>query len=219
MKKIILLSIILAVLALMGALSAQAKSPEPPPGDELSWEEGLPKHHMRGKGGKRFKKLLKKFAEEHPDEAKVLKKFMKERKKEFKHKRGGPPGDFQSGMDKKHKGPWHKAGKMRKMKEKDPERYKRMMEIKELDEKENELGKKFREARGRKEKGKIAKELRALLEKDFQMRQTEIQNRVKRVEQKLKDIKTKFETRQKKKAEIVNKRFDKLTGDKDYLDW
>jgi hypothetical protein len=108
---------------------------------------------------------------------------------------------------------------MKELKERDPERFKLQMRIAELDRQSNELGQKVRRAPDGDEKKQTATELREVLNKLFDLRQEEREKNVQQIERDLKELREALEQRKAKREEIIQHRFDQLTGKAALLEW
>jgi hypothetical protein len=108
---------------------------------------------------------------------------------------------------------------MKELKERDPERFKLQMRIAELDRQSNELGQKVRRAPDGDEKKQAATELREVLNRLFDLRQEEREKNVQQIERDLKELREALEQRKAKREEIIQQRFDQLTGKAALLEW
>ena len=108
---------------------------------------------------------------------------------------------------------------MKDLKERDPERFKLQMRIAELDRHSAELGQKVRRAPGEEAKKQVATELKEVLSKLFDLRQEEREKNVQQIDRDLKELRESLEKRKAKRDEIIQHRFDQLTGKAEMLDW
>lgn len=100
-----------------------------------------------------------------------------------------------------------------------PERYEREKQIAELDKKSYELARAHREAAKEVDKKNLGKELDALLDKLFELRERTREEEIKRLEEDLKKAKEMLITRRSNKDSIIEKRKNQLLGRDDVLDW
>ena len=108
---------------------------------------------------------------------------------------------------------------MKELKERDPERFKLQMRIAELDRQSNELGQKVRLTPEGDAKKQAATELREVLNRLFDLRQEEREKNVQQIERDLKELREALEQRKAKREEIIQHRFDQLTGKAALLEW
>ena len=108
---------------------------------------------------------------------------------------------------------------MKDLKERDPERFKLTMRIVELDRHSAELGQKVRRAPDEDAKKQAATELKEVLNKLFDLRQEEREKNVQQLDRDLKELRESLEKRKTKRDEIIQHRFDQLTGKAEMLDW
>ncbi|MBI5397144.1 MAG: hypothetical protein HZA91_17740 [Verrucomicrobia bacterium] len=108
---------------------------------------------------------------------------------------------------------------MKDLKERDPERFKLQMRIAELDRHSNELGQKVRNTREEEAKKQAATELKEVLNKLFDLRQEEREKNVQQIERDLKELRESLEQRKAKRDEIIQHRFDQLTGKAAIMEW
>lgn len=108
---------------------------------------------------------------------------------------------------------------MKELKERDPERFKLQMRIAELDRHSAELGQKVRRATEEDAKKQAATELKDVLNKLFDLRQEEREKNVQQIERDLKELRESLEQRKAKRDEIIQHRFDQLTGKAALMEW
>jgi len=108
---------------------------------------------------------------------------------------------------------------MKDLRERDPERFKLQMQIAELDRHSVELGQKVRRAPDGDAKKQAATELREVLNKLFELRQEERERTVQQIDRDLKELRESLEKRKARREEIIQHRFDQLTGKAEMLDW
>jgi len=108
---------------------------------------------------------------------------------------------------------------MKELKERDPERFKLQMRIAELDRQSNELGQKVRRATEEDAKKQATAELKEVLNKLFDLRQEEREKNVQQIERDLKELRGSLEQRKAKRDEIIQHRFDQLTGKAAMMEW
>lgn len=108
---------------------------------------------------------------------------------------------------------------MKELKERDPERFKLAMRIAEMDRHAAELGQNVRRAPEGDAKRQAATELKEVLNKLFDLRQEEREKNVQQIERDLKDLRESLEQRKAKRDEIIQLRFDQLTGKAALMEW
>ena len=107
---------------------------------------------------------------------------------------------------------------MKMLKEKNPERYARVSEEKQLERKSRSLAKKYREADDETEKARLREELEVLLDGLFDYRQMNRKGEIERLEKRLAELREDNQKRLANKEEIVQKRLRELLGEKG-LEW
>jgi hypothetical protein len=108
---------------------------------------------------------------------------------------------------------------MKELKERDPERFKLQMRITELDRHAAELGQRVRHVKEEDAKKQAATELKEVLNKLFDLRQEEREKNVQQIERDLKELRESLEQRKAKRNEIIQHRFDQLTGKAAMMEW
>lgn len=106
----------------------------------------------------------------------------------------------------------------KRLKERDPAHYERMIKIKQMEERSRVLGRNYRDADDA-EKANIESELKTLLGELFDLREENRQEEVMRLEKRLKELKESLVERSKNKAQIVERRLAQLTGKSKHLEW
>jgi hypothetical protein len=101
---------------------------------------------------------------------------------------------------------------MEKLKTEDPERYGRLVKIRELAEE-------YRNTDSEKRKEEIEKELRPLVDKELKIQQDRARKKVEELEKKLKNFEKILKEREQNWDEVVDHNIKKITGQKDYLDF
>ncbi|MCD5397508.1 hypothetical protein LR003_01065 [candidate division NPL-UPA2 bacterium] len=105
------------------------------------------------------------------------------------------------------------------LKKEDPERYEKVVHIKELERESRQLARKYREINDPEEREIIRANLNNLLSEIFDLRQEERETETKRLERELKRLREKIIRRWENKEAIVNRRLKEMTGEVDYLQW
>lgn len=108
---------------------------------------------------------------------------------------------------------------LKKVKDKDPEKYERHIKDFKLTIKCAKLGKEYKEAETEKEKGRIKDELKEVLVELFESKQAENEERIKQIEEKLSELKEKNSTRKEHREEIVNRRLEQIIASASGLGW
>ena len=101
---------------------------------------------------------------------------------------------------------------LERIKEQDPERYQRLLKIKELAEK-------YRQSESEAEKKKIEKQLRPLLDAELKAQQEDAKKKIAQLEKKLKEMKKILKKREQNWDEVVDYNLKKITGQMDYLEF
>ena len=113
----------------------------------------------------------------------------------------------------------HEQKQLEQIKESDPERYELHKKAKELEDKITALVIKYHNSNNKKEKNKIKIELKSSLNALFDYREQPREDEIKRLNEKLNQMRKVLEKRKKKKAEIVENRWKELLGELSDLSW
>jgi len=111
----------------------------------------------------------------------------------------------------------HRA--LKRIKERDPERYKRLLREKELEIKSHKLVAEYKATESDSEQQKLRKDLVELLSRLFDLRQLNREGEIRQLEMKLEDLKELSKARIEKKDEIVQRRLAKLLKENKDLEW
>ena len=111
------------------------------------------------------------------------------------------------------------AREMRELKQRDPERFKQQQQIAEMERRSVELGQKIRRATEDEAKKQAATELKEILSKLFDLRQQEREKSLQQLEREVKEVREALEKRKAKRDEMIQRRFDQLTGRAEMLEW
>jgi len=118
--------------------------------------------------------------------------------------RGGAGGP---GMGR---GPAERQQALERMKKEDPERYKRLMKIRDLSQE-------YRVSNDPKRKAAIEKELRPLVDKELRIQQAENKKRVNEMQTRVDNAKMVLDEREKNWDQVVDFSVKEITGQNDYL--
>jgi len=99
---------------------------------------------------------------------------------------------------------------LERIKKEDPERYRRLMKIKEL-------ATEYWTIEDEKKKAKIEKELKPLVDKELKVQHQENKKRIKMIEKRLERAKKVLEKREKNWDRVVDYTVEEITGQNDYL--
>jgi len=105
-----------------------------------------------------------------------------------------------------------------KVKTNDPERYRQLKEVKEMEEETQILAKEYRQAKTEKAKADIKAKLKKLLFKSFDLRHINRQKEIERLEKKLLKLKNNNKARLENKDKMVERRLNRLIGEQE-LKW
>ena len=108
---------------------------------------------------------------------------------------------------------------MNELKDRDSERYNRMVQEKELDKKSRELSKQYRESTDDDEKAQLRIEIEELLDQIFEIRQMNRQAEIERLELRLAELKENNQKRLENKEVIIQRRLDRMLGQDDDMEW
>ena len=111
------------------------------------------------------------------------------------------------------------AREMRELKQRDPERFRQQQQMAEMERHSVELGQKIRRATDDETKKTAAAELKELLSKLFDLRQVEREKSLQQLEREVKEVREALEKRKAKRDEMIQHRFDQLTGRAELMEW
>lgn len=220
-KKILAISILVAVaiLAIASAQGRRNQPPPPPPPPEAGTPPPPPPPPMGGPdGGFQYRMdLWEKFKKEHPEDAKILTDMM-EKYPELKMIMGMPGmgprgGGMRGGMGMRG------GGMGDRMRMRDPAHHEIMMKIMSLRERAFELGEQYQNTTDSQEKKKIEAELRKVLAEIYDLRLAEMKMRVKHVETRLAQVKEELAKYEKDKNGVIDSWFKQLTGQENYKEF
>lgn len=155
-----------------------------------------------------------KFKEEHPEDAEVItdmiEKYPELRMIFMIPGQGGPamgPGGRRG------------QGRMEHGRRPDPQHIEMMRQLRDMRQQAFTLGEKYRNTTNAKEKKKIETDLRTLLGQIYELRLKEMQYRVKRVEERLADVKGELAKYEKDRNGVIDAWFKQLTGEENYKEF
>jgi len=108
---------------------------------------------------------------------------------------------------------------LQRVKEEDPVRYERELQIRKLEEESRDLGRSIRKSKDESEKKQLRADLNKLLSNLFDLRELNRQDEIDRLRAELERLQQTLAKRQKNKVAIVERRLKQLTGEADDLDW
>ena len=111
------------------------------------------------------------------------------------------------------------AREMRELKQRDPERFRQQQQMAEMERHSVELGQKIRRAADDETKKSAAAELKELLSKLFDLRQDEREKSLQQLEREVKEVREALEKRKARRDEMIQHRFDQLTGRAELMEW
>lgn len=207
MRKLILVAAAAAVLAWSGAAFGGEEAGKRGRRDEGRWhgEKQGGERGEHGERGERMEKLLGRIKDKNPEQYENLMRLKEENPELFREKLQEMVREFK------------KQGKRRRRM--DPETRERMQEIRKLENESRELSKQYRNAESEDEKKNIAGDLKAILVKIFDLKLLSKQKEVERVESDLKELKDLLKKREESRDEVIQNRFDELTGKTTHLRW
>lgn len=108
---------------------------------------------------------------------------------------------------------------MEQLKERDPEQYAAMNEMKELEIQTKELVDQYKNTKSESEQEKLKNQITELLNRIFDIRQQNRQKEIERLEERLAEAKENNKKRLQNKKEIVTDRLDDLLGEEKWMRW
>ncbi len=205
MRKLILVAAAAAVLVWSGAAFGGEEAGKRGRRDEGRWHGEKQSGERHGERGERMEKLLGRIKDKNPEQYEKLMRLKEEDQELFREKLKEMMREF------KKQGKGH-----RRM---NPETRERMQEIRKLENESRELSKQYRNAESEDEKKNIAGDLKAILVKIFDLKLLSKQKEVERVESDLKALKDLLKKREESRDEVIQNRFDELTGKTTHLRW
>lgn len=148
--------------------------------------------------------MLERIKRENPDEVEELMLLKKEHPLKFK----------QFLIQRQHE--FERLEELKKM---DPVRYEQKKKEHALERRSHQLADKFRESNDEKEQAKIKHDLSAVLGELFDLREKDREEEIKFLGKKLEHLKSVLVERKQQKKEIVDRRLQELTGERDVLIW
>ncbi|MCX6910691.1 MAG: hypothetical protein NTY01_21985 [Verrucomicrobia bacterium] len=148
---------------------------------------------------------FKEFAEPLKDRIQQAQRLFQERR-------------FEEGRDMLH-GIAAQAREMRELKQRDPERFRMQQQMAEMERRSVELGQRVRRAPDDEAKKSATTELKELLNKLFESRQQEREKSLQQLEREVKEVREALEKRKARRDEMIQHRFDQLTGRTEVMEW
>lgn len=111
------------------------------------------------------------------------------------------------------------AREMRELKQRDPERFQMQHQMAELERRSVEMGQKVRRAPDEEAKKQATVELKEALAKLFDLRQQDREKSLQQLEREVKEVREALEKRKAKRDEMIQRRFDQLTGRAEVMEW
>ena len=108
---------------------------------------------------------------------------------------------------------------LERLKENEPDLYKKRLRILELRAESFNLAENYRNAKSDGEKNRIKEEMRNVLSKQFDLKEKEKGQRIERLEEEIARLKEELKERKTHKEEIVERRMLDLFGESNYLRW
>ncbi|MBI5818074.1 MAG: hypothetical protein HZA88_03735 [Verrucomicrobia bacterium] len=171
---------------------------------------------MRGAAPMDFEVALRREMGHHAEAFKEFAEPLKDRielaRKLYQEKR------FEEGRDML-RGIAMQAREMNELKRRDPERFRQQQQMAEMERQTVELGQKIRRATDEDIKKAAATELKEVLTKLFDLRQQERERNLQQLEREVKEVREALEKRKAKRDEMIQRRFDQLTGKTELMEW
>ena len=109
--------------------------------------------------------------------------------------------------------------RLAKLKEKDPDAYKKKMEQMKLEGETRSMAREYRRSKSDSGKAKIKKQLKPKLDRLFDLRQEDRKHEVKMLKERAADLEKELAERKSNKQKIVEHHLEKILGEKDDLRW
>jgi hypothetical protein len=114
---------------------------------------------------------------------------------------------------------WQEIRRELRLKNDDPQLYKQVRRMHELDHRCDSLAEEYRKTKDKSRHSEIRVELKTKLGELFVIREAEREAKISELEQEIKQLKEMAAQRQQKKDEIIQKRLDEMLGEGDKLEW
>lgn len=114
---------------------------------------------------------------------------------------------------------WREQQILERLKKEDPKKYEQVKRRQQLERITRKLAREYRESDNEKRQQEIKQELRKKLDELFDLRETEREAEIVRLEKELDKMRKIVKERKTKKEEIVVNHLNKLLGVKEYLEW
>ncbi|MEW6027428.1 MAG: hypothetical protein AB1599_09070 [Planctomycetota bacterium] len=109
--------------------------------------------------------------------------------------------------------------KLQEMKERDPQRYEQIIQERRMEMEIKGLAMQCRKSQDAEEKDGLKKQIKTKLEKLFDLRETQRETEIKRLEEQLTKLKEKMKTRKANRDKIIERRQKELAGEEDDMGW
>jgi hypothetical protein len=144
-----------------------------------------------------------------------LEKFDPERLEWMKHLKEMEPDTYFRVLEETKR----EMMKLKELRERDPERFEQIMIERRMETEIKELSSQYRKSQDSEEKEGLKKQIKAKLEKLFDLREKQREAEIKRIEQELTKLKEKMKIRKANRDKIIERRQKELLGEEDDLGW
>ncbi|MBI5779847.1 MAG: hypothetical protein HZA49_10415 [Planctomycetes bacterium] len=146
---------------------------------------------------------------------KLLKELDPERLERLKHLRQVDPPAYMKLFEETQR----ERMKLRELKERDPQRYEQVIQERRMETEIKGLAMQCRKSQDNAEKEELKKQIKVRLEKLFDLRETQRETEIKRLEEQLTKLKEKMKTRKANRDKIIERRGKELIGEEDDMGW
>lgn len=144
-----------------------------------------------------------------------LEKFDPERLQRLVHLEDVDPEAFHKVLEETRR----EFTRLQELKKRNPERFEQMMQERRMEQETGKLAMHYRNSKNAEEKEKISREIRERLEKLFDLRESQKETEIKRMEEELTKLKEKSKTRKDSRDKIINRHQKELQGEDDDMQW
>ena len=143
-----------------------------------------------------------------------LKEFDPERLKKLQHLERENPELFERVLQDAQ----HRLMQLKELKERDPARFEQVMQEQQMERSVRELARKYRESQTSEEKETVRKQMKETLDKIFDLKESQREAEVKKLEEEVNKLKEKMKKRKTNKDKIIDRRIKILTGEEEEED-
>ncbi len=146
---------------------------------------------------------------------KLLKELDPERLERMNHLREVDPPAYMKLFEETQR----ERMKLRELKERDPQRYEQVIQERKMETEIKGLAGQCRKSQDNEEKEGLKKQIKAKMEKLFDLRETQRESEIKRLEEQLTKLREKMKVRKANRDKIIEQHQKELVGEEDDMGW